>query len=196
MNVRLQYNLEFLGAVYYDDQLKLNRYKVNLSLVTNTVNRSHIEIAMDRLKVFVRGELENAVFINRTRADLAEVMTLMGINVVTLPDEPVDQIIGMMLFYKLNAIMENNMLVLALDIASELGDEVWYQHDAEDAAGPFIADGWWDNPSAQHSDVKLDTVDIMPDAWTEYGLNWSDGVDNQDEKAHTVVYANFQKNEN
>ena len=195
MNVRLQYNLEFLGAVYFNDRLQLNQYKVNLNLVTNTVDRAHIEIAMDRLKAFVRGELADAVFINQSYADLAEVMTLMGMNVVTLPEDPVDQIIGMMLFHKLNAIMENNMLVVALDIASELGDEVWYQYDVEDSYGPFSAEGWWHDPSAQHNNVKIDSVDIKPDVWAEYGLNWSDSVDKTDEKAHTVVYANFQKNE-
>jgi hypothetical protein len=36
---------------------------------------------------------------------------MMGINVTTLPEEPVDQIIGMMLYYKLNAIMEGRMIV-------------------------------------------------------------------------------------
>ena len=196
MNVRLQYNLEFLGAVYFNDQLQLNKYEINLNLITATTDRRKIEIAMDRLKAFVRGELENAVYINQNYADLAEVMTMMGMNVVTLPEDPVDQIIGIMLFHKLNAIMDGNLIIVAIDICSELGDSIWYQHDEEDAAGPFAEDGWWNEPTAEHSNVKLETVDIKPDVWAEYGLNWPDSVDSKEEKAHTVVYANFQKHEN
>lgn len=195
MNIRLQTNLEFLGAVYFADELQLNSYQVNLGLVTNTKNTLKINVAMERLKAFVHSELANAVYIHQDRMDVAEVLQMLGTNMVTLPEEPVDQIIGMMLFTKLNAIMEGVMTVTSLDISSSLGDSVWYQHDDEDSVGPFAADGWWHLPTVQHdslSQVGGDSkvVEVRPNAWIEYGLMWPDETNNKD---HSVVYANFPK---
>jgi hypothetical protein len=126
---------------------------------------------------------------------------MIGANVVTLPDEPVDQIVGLMLYCKLNAIMEGVMTVTALDICSSLGDDVWYEHTEEDAVGPFFDAGWWNLATTVHNnldgaDRNTKVVKVVPDCWAEYGLCWPDPVDKDQEKAHTVVYAKFPKHEN
>jgi hypothetical protein len=119
--------------------------------------------------------------------------------VTTLPEEPVDQIVGMMLYYKLNAIMEGRMTVTRLDLMSALGDSVWYQHDEEeDSPGPFRAEGWWHEPTVQHDtvavgDVGNNVVKVVPNAWIEYGLTWPENT--PEPTANTVVFANFSKNE-
>jgi hypothetical protein len=196
MTVRLQYNLEFLGAVYFAEELQLNAYQVNLNLVTNTKDVVKINIAMERLKTFVNSELANAVYIRQDQVDLAGIMQMVGANIVTLPEEPVDQIIGMMLYYKLNAIMEDVMIVTGIDISSSLGDGVWYQHDDEDGTGPFAADGWWHEPTVQHESLPQPATDskvveVHPNAWAEYGLLWPEQTTVN--KEHSVVYANFPK---
>jgi hypothetical protein len=196
MNIRLQLNLEFLGAVYFADELQLNSYQMNISLVTNTKNTVKIGVAMDRIKTFVNSELANAVYIHQDRMDIAELLQIMGSNIVTLPEEPVDQIVGMMLFTKLNSIMEDVMTVVSLDISSLLGDGVWYQHDSEDLPGPFAQDGWWHEPTVRHESLPLpDTdskvVEVRPNAWAEYGLMWPEEI--AQKQQHSVVYANFPK---
>ena len=198
MNVRLQYDLEFLGGIYFEEQMQMNHYSVSLNLVTGTADPTDTNIAMDRIKAFVFGELEHSVFINVAQRERADLMHLMGINVTTLPEEPVDQIIGMMLYYKLNSIMEGRMIVRSLDISSSLGDSVWYQHDDEDSAGPFAQDGWWHDSGVKHNTVDVNNVDanivkVVPDAWTEYGLAWPGDTT---ESGNTVVFGNFPKNEN
>lgn len=198
MNVRIQYNLEFPGAVYFEEQLQLNFYQVNLSMITNTSDQFKIHIAMERLRCFVNSELANAVYINQNQQDIAEVMQMLGMNMVTLPEDPIDQIVGLMLYCKLNAIMEGTMTVRSIDISSSMGDDVWYQHDEEDSIGPFVANGWWHEPTVVHNNLKLvDTdakiVEVRPNGWQEYGLMWPD---DSVKKEHTVVYAEFQKNAN
>ena len=106
MNVRLQYDLDFLAGIYYDERLQLNSYSISMSLLTKTTDALNTNIAMDRLKMFMHGELANTVFVNQALRERAEMLQIMGVNVTTLPEEPVDQIVGMMLYYKLNAIME------------------------------------------------------------------------------------------
>jgi hypothetical protein len=198
MNVRLQYDLDFLAGVYYEDQLQMNRYTVSLNLLTKTKDSASTNIAMDRAKAFVHDALESTVFINQANIERAEFMQMMGIRVTTLPEEPVDQIVGMMLYYKLNAIMEDRMTVTGLDIASSLGDNVWYQHDEEDLSGPFAEDGWWYRASMQHESVERDPepgniVKVMSTGWYELNLEWPENTAPPSD--NTVVFANFPRNE-
>ena len=198
MNVRLQYDLDFLAGVYYEDQLQMNRYTVSLNLLTNSKDSASTNIALDRAKAFVHGALESTVFINQVNIERAEFMQMIGINVTTLPQEPVDQIVGMMLYYKLNAVMEQRMTVTGLDIASSLGDNVWYQHDEDDQAGPFAEDGWWYRPSMQHETVAHDPdpgniVKVVSTGWYELNLEWPENTAPVSD--NTVVFANFPKNE-
>ena len=198
MNVRLQYDLDFLAGVYYDDQLQMNRYTVSLNLLTKTKDSASTNIALDRAKAFVHGALESTVFINQNNVERAEFMQMIGINVTTLPQEPVDQIVGMMLYYKLNAIMEDRMTVTGLDIASSLGDNVWYQHDEDDLSGPFTEDGWWYLASMQHETVERDPepgniVKVMSTGWYELDLEWPENTTLAGD--NTVVFANFPRNE-
>ena len=199
MNVRLQYDLDFLAGIYYDECLQLNSYSVSMSLLTKTADAANTNTAMNRLKAFMHGELANTVFINQTARERAEMLNIMGVNVTTLPEEPVDQIIGMMLYYKLNAIMEGRMTVTRLDLMSVLGDSVWYQHDEdEDSPGPFREEGWWHEPTVLHNTLEADdladnVLKVVPNVWVEYGLTWTE--DTVEPTANTVVFANFSKNE-
>ena len=199
MNVRLQYDLEFLAGIYYEDQLQMNRYTVSLNLLTKTKDSVSTNIALDRAKAFVHGALESTVFINQTNMERAEFMQMMGIHVTTLPEEPVDQIIGMMLYYKLNAVMEGRMVVTSLDISSTLGDSVWYQHDEEDMAGPFAAEGWWHRASMQHESVEREpepgnVVKVISTGWHELNLEWPENATSSSD--NTVVFAKFGPDEN
>lgn len=198
MNVRLQYDFDFLGAIIFDGRLQLNSYSVSLSLLTQSTDAASTNIAMERMRAFVMVELENAVFVGPNELEKAEMLSMMGANVVTLPEEPVDQVIGLMLYCKLNAVMEGRMTVTALDLQSSLGDSVWYQHDEDDAVGPFARDGWWHRPTCQHSDVDIESteenvVKVSTAGWHEYGLEWPG--EHSEENGNTVVFANFQRNE-
>jgi hypothetical protein len=198
MNVRLQYDLDFLAGVYYEDQLQMNRYTVSLNLLTKTKDSASTNIALDRAKAFVHGALESSVFINQANKEKAELMHLMGIRVTTLPEEPVDQIIGMMLYYKLNAVMEQRMAVTGLDISSTLGDSVWYQHDEEDLSGPFAQDGWWHRASMQHETVETEpvpnnVVKVISTGWYEMNLEWPENTAPVPD--NTIVYGKFPRND-
>lgn len=198
MNVRLQYDLEFLAGIYYEDQLLINAYQVSMNFLTKSKDSASTNVAMDRVKAFVHGTLANTVFINQSDCERAEFLQMIGANVTTLPEEPVDQIIGMMLYYKLNAIMEDRMVIVNLDISSNLGDSVWYQHDEEDLAGPFAQSGWWHKSSTQHDSIESDPVaenivKVTSTGWYELGLEWPENTAAQN--LNTVVYGKFQRHE-
>jgi len=201
MSIKLQYDLEFQAGIYLDDRLQLNSYMINLQLCTNTTNTAQINIAIARLKCFVYVELADTVFINRGVDGHGEMLSALGVNVTTLPEDPIDQIVGIMLYCKLNAIMEGRVTVTSLHISSKLGDGVWYQYDEEDKLGVFSADNWWHLSSVQHNSIDQDilpdnVVHVEPNAWIEYGLMWPEAEPvPANQTANTVVFANFSKNE-
>lgn len=200
MNVRLQYDLEFLGGIFYQDLLEINSYSVALQVVTKTADPAELNIAWERLKAFVHGELASTVFINQAQQDQADMLSMLGVNITTLPEDPVDQVVGMMLFCKLNAIFEGRLQITQLDISSAIGDNVWYLIDEDDGMGVFANAGWWHEPTVQHATFSEDktpknVLKVSPSAWIEYGLTWPDQVDKTNKTAHTVLYAKFPKNE-
>jgi hypothetical protein len=198
MNVRLQTNLEFSAGIYYNDTLRINRYTVSLRLCTATSDHEQINIAMDRVKMFVYSELADTVFINQNDLERAQLLYLMGINVTTLPEEPIDQIVGLMLYCKLNAVMEDRMLIETLDISSLLGDDVVYLYETGDPIGPFQSDGWWQLSDTSHNAVEVVTtqeniVKVPTTGWNKYNLNWHDA--NNGNTGKTVSFGKLSGNE-
>ena len=199
MNVNLYRDLDFLAGFYIPSfskhKFQCNRYRVRLHLVTNTEDFDQVNIAMDRVKALIYHELSHTVFVNSKHRDNINDLVSLGINVTTLPEEPLDQVIGIVLYCKFNAIMEQRMQVTQIDIASELGDMVWYQHYADDNIGPFASGGWWHHASTRHNDCVLVDADvpmIPAGSWAHYDLSWPA----DQEKKSTVVYANFRDDEN
>lgn len=191
--------MEFMAGIYFDNRLQLNHYSVCIQLLTQTPHSVQVNIAMERVRAFLYAELCDTVFVGEKDKDKVELLCAMGINVTTLPDEPVDQIIGIMLYCKLNAVMENRMIITKLDIQSTLGDSVWFQFDEDDALGQFNADGWWHKPTCQHMDMESEieqdkVVRVAAAGWTEYGLDWPEPVPEQG--GNTVVFTKAHKNEN
>lgn len=202
MNVRLQYDFDFLAGIYFEDRLQLNSYSISINMLTKTIDAASTNIAMERLKFFLQTQIDGTVFVDQADMPKAELLYMIGANVTTLPQAPVDQIVGMMLYYKLNAIMEGRMEVTQLDISSILGDSVWYLHDEEDNPGPFAADGWWHKPSTQHETIELESADnrnvvrVTSTGWYENALDWPEETLPPEPTGNTVVFANFSKNEN
>lgn len=196
MNVKLQYELEFMAGVYFEDRLYMNSYSVSLQLVTRTSDAASTNIAMERLKCFVYHDLADTVFINQAHKEKAEMLQLLGANVTTLPEDPIDQIIGIMLYCKLNAIMDGRMNITQIDVSSVIGDSVWYKHEEDDPLGPFAEDGWWHSVGTQHDNIEVEpaadnVVKVALPGWREYGLIWPE--EHAEQTGNTVVFGDFSK---
>jgi hypothetical protein len=191
--------MDFMAGVWYENQLQMNQYSISMNLVTQTANASATNIAMDRLKYFVHVHMQNTVFISQERLEVAEMLKTMGINVTTLPGEPVDQIIGIMLYCKLNAIMENYMIINELEISSDIGENMIYLHAGDESLGPFENPGWWTESDLVHCDLNLIDSDKVvalsrTGAWRELNLAWP-GADTPVENDNNIVFAEFKRDE-
>lgn len=204
MNVRLQYNITFPAAAWFDGELMMTNYTLSLKLLTQTMDPQDQNIALERVKYFLLNELHSTVFINQTDVERAEVFTDVGLNVTTLPEEPVDQVVGIMLFYKLNAIMEGRMKITEIVFSSEAGDSIEYFHNENEHTDLFPETGWWHEPNLRHSDVEIEddeednsenVVDLnADDEWRDQDLGWAQEEVTQD--LGQVVFANFNQNHN
>lgn len=183
MNVRLEKDFNFMACAYLDDSVICNKYKIKMELFTNTMDGVEQNVALDRVRHMLYNRFSNRLFISNTNQDIADQFHAMGLKTVVLPEVPVDQIIGIMLFTKLNAVMENRLIVTQLKICSELGDHMWYCQDSEEDFGPFENDGWW-----HESTDNVNTVDVVrpgkvvnfrksKKGWADHNLDWDHNDD-------------------
>jgi hypothetical protein len=149
-------------------------------------------IALERIRYFVRQELDSSILINCQYQDQCRLLATAGLKVTTLPQEPVDQIVGIMLYLKLNAIAEGQLIVNEVSVSSELGDNIVYMHCEEESVGPFDHVGWWTQSDLVHCDNELfdggNVVVINTQrGWREVDLDWPDANINK-ENDNTVIF--------
>jgi hypothetical protein len=198
MNVRLEYTMPFTAGVYWEGQMLMNRYLVGLYMITNSSDAAVQNIAYERLKYFVYNEMNSTVFVHSEHQDQCRALIAAGLKITTLPAEPVDQLIGIMLYSKLNAVMEDHIVISEVEISSDLGENMVYLHSADESLGPYEGPGWWHEADLIHCDLGLfdsDKIVAMHQAgaWRELDLAWPD----QDSASNnnTVVFARFVQDE-
>jgi hypothetical protein len=200
MNVRLQYTMPFTAAVYWQNQVIMNNYLVQVYMITNSYDPASQNVAFDRMKHFIYNELASTVFINRDLEKECKLLSAAGVDITTLPAEPVDQLIGIMLYCKLNAIMEGYMVINEIEVSSEIGANMTYLHAADESLGPFDSKGWWQDPDPIHCDLDvISTGKVLSihrtGAWRELDLAWPNIDTDGDENNNTVVFTDFKQDE-
>lgn len=197
MNVRLQYTLSFTAGVHYGDQLIMNNYLLRVYMITNTMEAENNNIAFERLKYFISEKMDSTIFINGDNHTACQLYSNAGINITNLPNEPVDQIVGVMLFHKLNAIMEDRISVVETELSSSLGDHMVYIHSENEITNEIVIPTWWTTPDLIHCDLELEKSDKVLDmhhtgVWRELDLSWPNEVVTE---TGNIVFADFSKDD-
>ena len=199
MNVRLEYTLHFTAGVHWANRLIMNGYQLRVYMLTNTSEAEITNIAFERLKHFITEQIDSSIFINNEEQESIRQYTNSGITVTTLPRDPVDQIVGVVLFYKLNAIMEGRITVLETELSSHLGDNMVYLHSENETAEDIVFPDWCKSPDLTHFDLKFQdgdqVVTLHPShysQWAELGLGWPN---QEPEETGNIVFADFGKDE-
>ena len=197
MNVRLQYTMNFTAGVHYHEQMIMNNYMLKVFMITNTAVAENTTIAFERLKYFI-AELDSTIFVNSEEQLACQKYVNAGIKITTLPVDPVDQIIGVMLFHKLNAIMEDRIIMVETELSSVLGDSMVYIHSENETADNLVIPEWWMTPDLVHCDTDLIDNDKVlaihqTGAWRELDLGWIDTV--QPDQTGNIVFADFKRDE-
>jgi predicted Fe-Mo cluster-binding NifX family protein len=201
MNVRLEYEMNWRAAIWFETRLQVNDYHAVISMYTNTSNQEDHVTCMERINHFVYHELTNTVFIKQDDQEQIQALSAAGIKITPLPEEPIDQIIGIALYCKLNAILEGKMIVTGITMQSDLGDNVRYLHGDQESLGPCDTPGWWYDAGPTHSNFKptvggkrrVVKLNRTP-SWRDLELDWSDS-EPAPTNSNTVVFK-FPTDEN
>ena len=196
MNVRLKYTMPFSAGVYYGGEMRINNYTATVYMTTNTSDPVSHNVAFERIKHFVYEQLDSSIFINSEHRDQCERFAAAGLSVTTMPGEPVDQLIGLMLYHKLNAIMEDRIVVDETEISSVLGESMVYLHSGNEHTDVEHFPDWWtseDPTNSNYMSLAADKVVTMHStgAWRELELAWPE-PDTAIETGNIVVFADFK----
>ena len=198
MNVRLKHDIQFTAGIYHDSKLIMNNYNLRLWMTTNSENSVDQTISFERIKYFVYTQIDNTIFINSNQKAQCTLFSKAGLDITTMPNDPVDQLVGIMLYYKLNAITEDRMIIVETEISSTYGANMTYLHsDFENTSG-FKQPDWWTSPDLTHSDFvlpsKSEKVLSIPTStdWRELELAWSDEL-SPSSPGNVVVFADFKQ---
>jgi len=175
--------------------MQMNNYSLKLFLITNTEDGVSSNIAFDRIKHFIFNEIDSSIIINSSEVKQCQLYHAAGLNIVTLPDDPVDQLVGIMLQHKLNAIAEDRLLVVEIEISSTIGDGLVYSHGEGEDVSDLDVPAWWKSSGLIHHDAELiDTDNVLSihqnNVWHELDLAWPNGAE---DSAGNVVFADFKK---
>jgi hypothetical protein len=186
MNVRLRFNTDIRAGIWLSDQFLINNFSINLQLITQSNNPEDHSVCMGRIRTVLDG-LENSVFINQTHTDKIKQLIDCGLRVTAFPHEPIDQIIGVVLYEKLNAVLEGRMCVTDLDICSD-SDNIWFMHSNNEKISAVPDNGWWaeSTPECNVSENNVTGKKVVKlrklSSWKHLDLGWQ-----SDQPSETVI---------
>ena len=197
MNVRLKYDFPFTAGIYHNGNFYMNNYTLRVLMATVSEDPDDQATAFERLKYFIYTCMESTVFIDVDETEQCDLYVQAGLSITTMPGAPVDQLIGIMLYHKLNAVMENRMIVFETELSSAVGEYMVYLHSEEEHTVGYVQPEWWTTADLTHSEVTPASSDNVvaipqPTAWGELDLEWI-GDEAGDESGNVVVFADFKK---
>jgi hypothetical protein len=198
MNVRIKHTMTFTAGVYYGGETRMNNYYVTVHMTTASHDAVSHNVAFERMKYFVYNCMDSTVFVNQADEEQCRRFMDAGISITTMPGEPVDQLIGLMLYYKINAIMEDRIVLDETEINSALGENIVYLHSENEITDVEQIPDWWTSSDVVHSDyvsVLTDKIVSMPanTVWRELDLLWPE-TETTTETGNVLVFRNCRPN--
>lgn len=187
MGTRIERDFSFHAGVYFEGNFIMNTYDLILSMEVETDSISEQNIAMDRIEYFLTDCLANSIFVEQGEKKVIENYQLANLKVCNLPEEPYDQIVGLLLMLKLNAITEGRLIITDMVLESELSNGVRFNYDIESAVqNPFSKKGWWHESTQTITDIKASKREkivrlVKHCDWCEPGLEWEEKSSNSAE---------------
>jgi hypothetical protein len=183
MNTRIETDFNFLAAVHFEDVFYTNAYDITLSMLVETESLYEQNVAISRIEYFLKNTLENSILINAKFEEETAKYRAAGIKICHLPEDPLDQILGMVLLLKLNAVMENKLRITDLVISSALSNAIRCSIVAESAESLLSGNYWWNSPCLSvnnFNETGIDRTKVIKlfnnDEWVNLGLSFKEIV--------------------
>lgn len=175
MNIQIQKDFTFLAAIHFEKKFMLNLYELSAQMEVLTENVREQNIAIERMNYFLGTYIEDAIFIEDTEKEAIQNYNNAGIKTCIVPEEPYDQIIGMILINKCNAIMENKIVINQVTFGSKLSNLIKFNIDGEVSQLEYPENAWYNKNTLSVTEKgKKDKIVNLFDknTWAELGLTW------------------------
>jgi hypothetical protein len=178
MSARISKKFFFQAAVHHEKIFLINDYEVELHMTVQTDDMYEQNIAMDRIKYLFEFKFDNALFINANEHKSLDLYSKANIRVCPLPEDPYDQIIGILIMNKCNVITENRLAITSVQIKSKLCDDVIFDIFADEET-EFLrqTNVWWNENNLNignktHKKEKIVELKKEHKDWNSVGLSW------------------------
>lgn len=178
MTASIQREFSFHAGTHING-FQIGCFEFTLFMEIETDSPHEQNVAMDRVKMFTYDCLNDAIFVNSKDKKTIDKYLACGLKVCTLPEDPHDQMIMVMLYKKLTAIVEGRLVLLEISLTSSNGDGISYIHAIDEHAGPYELSGWWDKSDISISEEKKSKDKVVnlfarAPSWDEIGLGWKE----------------------
>ena len=198
MNVRLIKTWHWQSGIVYKDVFYINAYTAKIRMHTTSMYDQDHDVAYGRMDYWFQEVMQDSVMIGAD-ADVVKAYRGTGQRLLVFPDQPVDQLVGIMLCLKLNSITEGRLIITDVDLSSVHGADMTYQHNQSEAVGPLAAAGWWQDsrPIWSHAasssrGSKVVSLNRAAD-WNSLDLDWQSTTSN--DRDSSIVFADFDRHE-
>ena len=116
-NVRIGYSPTFTAGINLSTGVVMNTFSVDIQLMTSTTDNIDQNIALERIKYILFEQLADSIIIGEKDKKECIKFADAGFRTIVLPDEPADQLIGLAIWCKIEAITKNVMEII--DISSD-----------------------------------------------------------------------------
>lgn len=173
MNVRIEKNFTFQAAIHFEGTFMVNTYDMTLLMTVLTEDQLEQNIAIERINFYIIENLEHSIFVDSKQKKAIEKYRKAGMKVIELPEEPYDQIIGIVLMLKFDAIMEGRVSLDETVFGSKLTSNIKFHTLFEEAEALYAGNNWWNNNSCAITTKKEKVVKLFDTTdWKDVGLTW------------------------
>lgn len=173
MNVKLSYDIDFSAVAIIENSLIPVDYELTMHMYTATENNEYQNIAMQRVQFFIKELIHHSTFIDRNSSHFTKVTKMFNTNIVEFPEDPFDQIVGLVLLQKLTAITEGKYDIERLEIGSQNFSGSRYTVDEFINFSDVFRSKkscWWNRNDLTINNLPKNS--LAKATWKDVGLEW------------------------
>ncbi len=172
---RLSINPQFFAGIHTPHGIIMNRYHVDIQMITLTDSVLDNNIAVERIKYIIDEEYCSSILINEKEKTAKALLEEAGLRCIAFPSNPIDQMVGMSIFHKLTNVVGPVVQILDVNIHSDIGSVV-YLHNEEESSPLDETEGWWhsNDPSCLSTGANNKVVTLRLPTWKKLGLEWEE----------------------
>lgn len=172
----LIWRTRFTNALFLQNKLWPNDTDISLHMTPVSDDSKSQHLTFEKIKYIFNKIMQNSLFIENDNEDISTFKKFDN-DIVDFFDRPIDQIVGVCLFAKLNAIAGEYLAINAIEIESWQGENLRFiisesSPEYDLLKNNQITNPWWYDASPRFSNFTTNTL-----TWQELGFNINDSND-------------------